>query len=125
MRCSEPGEASRLQSTRPVRRVAELVSLGHFERAMSYQLSGLHRFTLWRFRRRIRGGVADGASRESVLAKLGEPKRRWTEEGRDIWDYDVGQTRELDVSYSVSFDGDRVCASWWSESSRTPRKICV
>jgi hypothetical protein len=89
------------------------------------QLSGLHRFTLWRFRRRIRGGVADGASRESVLAKLGEPKRRWTDEGRDIWDYAVGQTRRLDVSYFVSFDGDSVCASWWSESRRDSQKIGV
>ena len=92
---------------------------------MSYQLSGLHRFTLWRFRRRIRGGVADGASRKSVLAKLGEPKRRETDDGHDIWHYDVGQTRELDVSYSLLFDGDRVYSSWWTESSRTSRKVCV
>jgi hypothetical protein len=90
---------------------------------MSYQLSGLHRFTLWRFRRRIRGGVADGVSRPDVLAKLGEPRRRRTDAGRDIWDYDVGQTSELDVSYSVLFDGDRVYSSWWTESSRDRQKV--
>jgi hypothetical protein len=92
---------------------------------MNYQLSGLHRFTLWRFRRRIRGGVADGASRHDVLAKLGAPKRQRTDEGHDIWDYDVGQTRELDVSYSVLFDGDRVYSSWWTESRRDTQKVCV
>ena len=42
-----------------------------------------------------------------MLAKLGEPKSRRTDEGHDIWDYEVGQTRELDISYSVLFDGDR------------------
>ncbi len=92
---------------------------------MSFQLSGLHRFTLWRFRRRVGGGVADGVSRQSVLAKLGEPKRRRTDEGHDIWDYEVGQTRELDVSYSVLFDGDRVYSSWWTESRRDAQKACV
>jgi hypothetical protein len=94
-------------------------------RAVSYQLSGLHRFTLWRFRRRIRGGVANDASRESVLAQLGEPKSRETEDGHDIWRYEVGQTRDLNVSYSVLFDGDRVYSSWWTESRRDSQKVCV
>ena len=96
--------------------------MGHATRMTP--LSGLNRFTLWRFRRRIRGGVADGASRDSVLAKLGEPQRRWADEGRDIWEYAVGQTRALDLSYSVAFEGDHVCASWWTESRRDAQKIC-
>jgi hypothetical protein len=50
-----------------------------------------------------------------VLAQLGEPKRRWSDEGQDVWDYEVGPTRKLEVSYHVSFQGERVCASWWSE----------
>jgi hypothetical protein len=86
------------------------------------QPSGLYSFTRWRFRRRIRGGVADGTSRQGVLAKLGEPQRRRTDEGDDIWTYEVGRTRELDVSYSVLFDGDRVYSSWWTESRRDIQK---
>jgi hypothetical protein len=61
-------------------------------------------------------------SRQDVLTKLGEPKRRWSDEGRDIWVYEVGQTRDLDVFYSVSFDGDRVCTSWWTESARNVQR---
>ena len=84
------------------------------------QLSGslLHPFTRWRFRRRVGGGVGVGVSRQVVLAKLGEPKRRWSDEGNDIWEYEVGRTRKLMCFYSVSFDDDRVCTSWWTESTR-------
>lgn len=82
---------------------------------MTMRLSGLHPFTAWRFRRRIKGGVAEGMLREGVLAKLGAPQQQLSDEGRDIWVYDVGQTRKLDVSYAVLFEGDRVSASWWSE----------
>jgi len=79
------------------------------------RLSGLHPFTAWRFRRRIRGGATEGMSREGVLAKLGAPQQQLSEEGRDIWLYDVGKTRKLDVSYAVLLEGDRVSATWWSE----------
>ena len=92
---------------------------------MSYEISGLHRFTLWRFRRRMRGGVAEGTSRECVLAKLGEPKWRKTDGGHDIWHYEVGHTRKLEVSYIVLFEGDRVSSSWWRESSRDSQNVCV
>jgi hypothetical protein len=85
---------------------------------MNYQLSGLDRFTLWRFRRRLGGGVEDGASRQDVLAKLGEPSRRRADDGQEVWCYAVGQTKHIDFSYSVLFDGDHVYSSWWTESRR-------
>jgi hypothetical protein len=85
------------------------------------RLSLLHPFIGWWCRRRIKGGVPDGMTRQAVLAKLGPPQRQWSDEGYDIWVYHVGQTRKLVVSYSVSFDGDRASASWWSESApKTP-----
>jgi hypothetical protein len=87
------------------------------------QLSSLHPFTLWRFRRRIGGGVANGLFRQNVLAKLGEPARRITDDGAEIWEYAVGQTRHIDFSYLVSFEGERVVSSWWRESRRDQRHL--
>jgi hypothetical protein len=78
----------------------------------------IHPFTKWRFQRRIKGGVENGASREQVSAKLGEPHRKCSDEGQDVWDYHIGQTLKIKAVYSVSFRDDHVCASWWSYSQR-------
>lgn len=86
------------------------------------QFSSLHPFTLWRFRRRLRGGAAHGDTSESVLNKLGEPARRQTDRGHEVWDYEVGRTRSMNVFYSVLFDaGNRVHSSWWTESTGSLR----
>lgn len=85
---------------------------------LTYPISGLHRFTLWRFRRRVGGGVAAGTSKQEVLAKLGKPRAREADEHCDVWIYEVGRTRRLDFSYFVSFHEDKVIVSWWRETNR-------
>ena len=81
---------------------------------MSYRLSALRPFTRWRFRRRVRGGVPDGSSQQQVLTRLGEPQQRQTtDDGYDVWRYDVGESKGLRFRYSVLFDGDRVYSSSW------------
>ncbi len=79
------------------------------------KISLLYPFTHWRFRRRIKGGVSTGTSREVVLKKLGEPRRISWDDENEVWVYEVGRTGKIDLTYEVSFEGDNVRASWWGE----------
>ena len=85
------------------------------------EVSMLHPFTRWRFRRRLKGGVPMRTRREDVLKKLGAPQRMYSDEGKDIWVYQVGRTRRIDVSYSIFFEGEEVRVCWWPEEVTASR----
>ena len=72
----------------------------------------------WRLRRRVLGGISDGASSHVVEARLGQPdmKEPGAYEHEEIWKYSLGDYHCVRYTYSVLVDSRKhaVTASWWS-----------
>jgi hypothetical protein len=80
----------------------------------------VHPLKFWWLKRRVRGGVCDGDSIESVTKKLGHPDRIESgDEDEKVWIWELGQSRGSSVDYSVLIRGDFVAASWFGSHRLT------
>ena len=79
----------------------------------------MHPLRRWWLKRRVRGGVRNGVSREDAFKKLGTANRDSQDEpyaGDVVWIYELGKGGGYQLDYSVLIRDEKVFASWWTET---------
>lgn len=77
----------------------------------------MHPLKLWWLKRRVRGGVRKGVSREDAFKRLGRANRESRDDpyaGDVVWTYECGKSGRYRLDYSVLIRDEKIFASWWS-----------